>query len=160
MRINIEKESLINCLSWCSVRELPKEWDKKNVYIKAIAKVAKIDGSHSYVAIQKDKNGNDKIIKDFGQTAAIRKVEAVYPYLYLDAMYLPTFKNQKKEDRIAVLSHLFVGKDFSQMTLKELDRELLNYAIQMHLNAEKNKTYNEPYTLSEDIDEEEEIVEE
>ena len=34
-----EQANLLNCLSWCSVRQLPEEWDKKNVYIKAIAKV-------------------------------------------------------------------------------------------------------------------------
>lgn len=136
-----EEMSLLECLSWCSVRKLPEEWDKKNVYIKAIGKVKKADGTISYVAIQKDKNGKDKMVKDFGTISAIREVAEIYPYLYLDAMYLPTFRGQKKEDRISMLSNLYKDRDFSQMSLKELDREVLNYAIQMHLMAEKNKSH-------------------
>ena len=35
MRKDIEKESLMQCLSWCALRELPPKYDGKNVYIKA-----------------------------------------------------------------------------------------------------------------------------
>lgn len=131
-----EQANLLNCLSWCSVRQLPEEWDKKNVYIKAIAKVIKSDGSISYVAIQKDKNGEDKYIKDFGNIAMIRQVLSIHPYLYLDAMYMPTFKGNSKNEKIAYLSAHDRTTDYSQMTAKELDKAILNVAIQKHLNAQ------------------------
>lgn len=156
MRKDIEKESLMQCLSWCALRELPQKHDGKNVYIKAVAKVKKADGSVGYMAIQKDKNGVDKYIKDFGSVSVIREIMEIYPYLYLDAQYMPKFKTQKKEERIAMLSRLY-NKDFSNMSLKELDREVLNHAIQMHLNADNQRKYDYSYgyeAKDEDDDEE------
>lgn len=131
-----EQTSLLNCLSWCSVRQLPEKWDKKNVYIKAIAKVMKADGSISYVALQKDNKGDDKYVKDFGSVAVIRKVLEVYPYLYLDAMYMPTFKGNSKGEKITYLSSHNKNIDYSQMSGKELDKAILSIAIQKHLKAE------------------------
>ena len=132
-----EQASLLNCLSWCSVRQLPDEWDKKNVYIKAIAKVMKADGSISYVAIKKDSKGEDMFVKDFGSISMIRKVLAIYPYLYLDAMYMPTFKSNSKAEKVAYLQSHNKNVDYSQMTGKELDKAILAVAIQKHLNSER-----------------------
>ena len=161
MRKDIEKESLMQCLSWCALRELPPKYDGKNVYIKAVAKVKKADGSVGYMAIQKDKNGVDKYIKDFGSVSVIREIMEIYPYLYLDAQYMPKFKTQKKEERIAMLSRLY-NKDFSNMSLKELDREVLNHAIQMHLNADNQRKYdyNYGYEAKDEDDDEETLLEE
>lgn len=153
MRKDIEKESLMQCLSWCALRELPQKYDGKNVYIKAVAKVKKADGSVGYMAIQKDKNGVDKYIKDFGSVSVIREIMEIYPYLYLDAQYMPKFKTQKKEERIAMLSRLY-NKNFDNMSLKELDREVLNHAIQMHLRADSQRKYD--YSFSNDVEEEDE----
>lgn len=158
MRKDIEKESLMQCLSWCALRELPQKYDGKNVYIKAVAKVKKADGSVGYMAIQKDKNGVDKYIKDFGSVSVIREIMEIYPYLYLDAQYMPKFKTQKKEERIAMLSRLY-NKDFSNMSLKELDKEVLNHAIQMHLNADNQRKYDYSYNYdAKDEDDEEESL--
>lgn len=161
MRKDIEKESLMQCLSWCALRELPQKYDGKNVYIKAVAKVKKADGSVGYMAIQKDKNGADKYIKDFGSVSVIREIMEIYPYLYLDAQYMPKFKTQKKEERIAMLSRLY-NKDFTSMSLKELDKEVLNHAIQMHLNADNQRKYdyNYGYEAKDEDDEEETLLEE
>lgn len=133
MRNTIERQSLMQCLDWCSVRTLPAEYDGKNVYIKAIGKVSKKDGTFAYVAIKKDKQGNDKIVRDFGSMSAIHKIEKIYPYLYLDALFLPVFKTAKKEERIMFLSSVYKGRSFTEMTLKELDKEVLNYAIQRNI---------------------------
>lgn len=139
---NLEKESLVACLAWCSLRALPDKYDGKNVYIKAVAKVMKTNGSISYVAMQKDINGEDKIVKDFGMVASIGKVLEVYPYLFLDASFMPTFKSLKKDERVEYLSEIYKDKDFSKMSARELDKVILNHAIQEHLNAVKNNTFN------------------
>lgn len=131
-----EKMSLLDCLSWCSVRQLPDEWDNKNVYIKAIAKVMRADGSISYVAVKKDKNGEDKIIKSFGNISMIKKILAVYPYLYLDAVYMPTFKGNSKAEKISYLSTLNKNVDYSKKSVKELDKAIISVAIQKQLKAE------------------------
>lgn len=136
MRTKKEATSLLECLAWCSVRQLPAEWDKKNVYIKAIAKVMKSDGSISYVALKKDKNGNDKIMADFGSISIIRQIISVYPYLYLDAMYMPTFKGNSKQDKIAYLTTHNNAVDYSEMSTKELDKAIINVAIQKQIKAE------------------------
>lgn len=131
-----EKMSLLDCLSWCSVRQLPEEWDSKNVYIKAIAKVMRADGSISYVAVKKDKNGDDKIIKSFGNISMIKKILAVYPYLYLDAVYMPTFKGNSKTEKVSYLSALNKNVDYSKKSVKELDKAIISEAIQKQLKAE------------------------
>lgn len=131
-----EKMSLLDCLSWCSVRQLPEEWDSKNVYIKAIAKVMRADGSISYVAVKKDKNGDDKIIKSFGNISMIKKILAVYPYLYLDAVYMPTFKGNSKTEKVSYLSALNKNVDYSKKSVKELDKAIISVAIQKQLKAE------------------------
>ena len=136
MAYSKEQQSLLECLSWCSVRQLPEAWDNKNVYIKAIGKVMKADGSISYVAIQKDDNGDDRFIKDFGSVSMIRQVLGVYPYLFLDAVFMPTFKGNSKNEKMAYLKSVNKDKDYSSMNGKELDKAILGIAIQKHLKSE------------------------
>ena len=126
---DIEKTSLIECLSWCALRELPQEYDGKNIYIYAVAKVSKTDGSTSYCAITKGNDGNDKVLKDFGTIARISKIEKVYPYVYLDSFYVPNCKN--KEEKIKFLASYDNTVDFSKYTAKQLDKEIIVKAIQL-----------------------------
>lgn len=130
---NVKEESLISCLSYIGLRDLPKEWDKENVYILAVGLVSKSDGTFNYVALKKDKNGKDKIVKDFGNIASLCKIEKVYPYKYLDAAYVPTFKTRAKEERISWLAKFGENKDYSSMSVRELDKEILNISIQTAL---------------------------
>ena len=120
----------MDALSYADLRDLPKEWDKKDVYILAIGLVSKTDGSFNYVALRKDENGKDSIVKDFGNIAAIRKIEKVYPYRFLESSFMPFFKTKNKEERIQWLTTYGKNKDYSNMTLKELDKEILNAAMQ------------------------------
>lgn len=136
---NIKEKSLINCLAALDLRDLPKEWDGENVYILAVGLASKIDGTFSYVALKKDKDGNDKVVKDFGNVCALRKVEKVYPYKFLDAAYMPYFKTRSKDERIAWLERMGLKEDFSGMTSKELEKKVLNVAIQNELKALNNK---------------------
>ena len=74
-----EKQSLLECLTWCSLKELPKEDDGKDIYIAAVIKVRKADTTVSYAAVKRDVDGTDKIIKDFGTCAVIREVPLQVP---------------------------------------------------------------------------------
>lgn len=132
--INVKEESLVNCLSYIGLRDLPKEWDKENVYILAVGLVSKSDGTFNYVALRKDKNGKDKIVKDFGNIAALCKIEKVFPYRYLSSEYIPSFKSRGKDERISWLEKFGEKKDYSQMSVRELDKEILNIAMQSALN--------------------------
>jgi hypothetical protein len=134
-----EEKSLISAMAFCSLRELPQEDDKENIWVEALAKVKKADTTTSYVYVRKDKNGENKIAKDFGSSSVIRKVICYYPFNFLKANYLPTFKTQKKEDRIRYLQKVYKDKDFSAMSLKELDKEVLKVAINNQLAFERNE---------------------
>lgn len=136
----VQNKSLIAALNWACVRELPPVDDKENVWIFALALVAKKDGSKGYVALTKDKNGESRIVKDFGSTSMIVKVEEIYPYLYLDPTYIPQFGDKKKEERVKWLKLTDPdGGDYDAMSLKELNKAILNRAIQNHINATKQE---------------------
>ena len=72
-----KNESLVSALSWAGLTELPPKDTKENVYVRALALVAKTDGTESYVALVKDRTGEDKIVKDFGSIYPIAKVKDV-----------------------------------------------------------------------------------
>ena len=135
---NIKEKSLINCLAALDLRDLPKEWDKENVWVLAVGLVSKIDGTFSYAALRKDEDGNARVVKDFGNICAIRKIEKVYPYKFLDASFMPMFKTRAKDERIAWLERMGEKGNFSEMSAKELEKKVLNVAIQQALKALNN----------------------
>ena len=138
MEKNLEK-SLIDALSYCDLRDLPKRDDKEFVWLKSLVLVSKSDGTKSYALSIKDKNGNPKIVKDFGTVSAIRQVIEYYPFCMLDASFMPFFKTRSKDERIAWLEHMGEKDNFSEMSLKELDKKVLNVAVQNALKALNNK---------------------
>lgn len=131
------EESLIDALSYCDLRDLPEIEDGENVWIRAIAKIVKSDGIEYYAYVEKDDNLNNRIIKDFGSMSSIVKVVAYYPFSYLKADFMPEFKTKKKEERIAYLTRYKTNKDYSNMTLRELNDEVLKGAIAMQMAHEK-----------------------
>ena len=135
---SIKEKSLISCLAALDLRDLPKEWDKENVWILAVGLISKIDGTFSYAALKKDKNGDARVVKDFGNICAIRKIEKVYPYKFLDASFMPMFKTRAKDERIAWLERMGEKGNFSEMSAKELEKKVLNVAIQQALKALNN----------------------
>ena len=135
---NIKKKSLISCLAALDLRDLPKEWDKEDVWILAVGLVSKIDGTFSYAALRKDEDGNARVVKDFGNICAIRKIEKVYPYKFLDASFMPMFKTRAKDERIAWLERMGEKGNFIEMSAKELEKKVLNVAIQQALKALNN----------------------
>lgn len=137
MEKNLEK-SLIDALSYCDLRYLPKKDDKEFVWLKSLALVSKSDGTKSYALSIKDENGNPKIVKDFGTVSAIRQIIEYYPFCMLDSAFIPMFKSRAKDERIAWLERMGEQGDFSEMTAKELEKKVLNVAIQQALKALNN----------------------
>jgi hypothetical protein len=120
-------------LSWASLRELPEKDNGENVWIKALALVSKRDGSKAYVALVKGKDGEDRLIKDFGSVSQIVKYDEIRPYVYLDSSYLPTFEAKKREDKIKWLALRRPDVDFEAMNAKELNKAILHVAMQNQL---------------------------
>jgi hypothetical protein len=133
MAKDILRESLIDALSWASLRELPERDNGENIWIRALALVSKRDGSKAYVALVKGKNGEDRIIRDFGSVSMIVKIEEIYAFEYLDSSYLPTFDSKKKEDKIKWLSMQRPEVNYEEMSAKELNKAILHVAMQNQL---------------------------
>ena len=134
-----KQQSLISAMSYCGVRDLPKEWDKENVYLRALALVRKNDGTESYALLQKGADGKDAIIKDFGTVSLISEIISVHPFYFLDSKWMPFFKTRSKDERLTWLSRHNVEGDFSSLTVKELDKVVLNTAMQNALQSINNE---------------------
>lgn len=136
----ITEKSLIDALSYCDLRELPQEDTKEYVWLKALALASKMDGTKSYILIDKDVDGGYKIKKDFGSVSAIKSVDKIYPFAMLDASYMPAFKTKTKEERIEWLKkNDYEGEITSDITLKGLDKLVLNVVTQTALRSENNR---------------------
>lgn len=128
------RASLLEALQWAALREVP-ETNDKDVWICALALVTKKDGSKGYVALRKDSKNESKVVKDFGTISMIAKVEEIYPYLFLDAAFLPVFKGSKKEDRIKWLEANGINEDMEELSAKELNRKILAVAMRNQLHS-------------------------
>lgn len=142
-----KEDSLLDCLKWASLPTLPEEDDKENIWVKAIALVEKADGTECYVALIKDSNLDNRIVKDFGSVSIVRSIKAIYPYLYLSAAFVPTFKTRKREERINFLTQYKKDWDLSDKSLKELDKLIIAGAIkkQMEQYDRQHNKANENY---------------
>ena len=138
MTKDVKNESLIKALSHFLLKDLPDVDTGENIWVKSLALVRKCDGSESYVYVVKDSETlKNRIAKDFGGVARISEIIEYYPFSYLKSVYIPTFNGKKKEDRVNYLKTYNNRKDYSEMTLKELDREIVRVGIEKQLNDEK-----------------------
>ena len=133
-----EKQSLLECLTWCSLKELPKEDDGKDIYIAAVIKVKKADTTVSYAAVKRDTDGTDKIIKDFGTCAVIREVLGKYPYKFLNAEYMPKLKDFSRKSMVNFLARTTqkTADDFDGITDKELYNIIVSKAMEKQLKID------------------------
>lgn len=134
---NKSEESLLDALQYCSLRVLPDVEDGENVWIRAIAKIAKADGQMYYAYVEKDDKLQNKIIKDFGPISALVRVVEYYPFSYLKPAFMPKFKGNKKEERIAYLTRYNKDLDYSSYSVKELDKLIMLGAIKKQMEQEK-----------------------
>lgn len=133
------RASLIEALSYCSLRALPEADNGEDVWIKALALVTKNDGSNCYVAIEKDpKTLKNRVKKDFGGTGAIVAYNEFYPYLYLSQDYIPRFNDRTKDARVKYLTNINPNIRWDQYSLRELNDVILGIAIESQLNHIKS----------------------
>jgi predicted aldo/keto reductase-like oxidoreductase len=133
-----EQETLIDALSFYGLRDLPDEDTKEHLWIRALGKVQKADGTISYVGMSRNDKLEEVISKDFGSISVIRKIIAVYPFEFLDSSYLPKFKTKSKEERIKHLKYEGVNANFDDMSLKDLDKLVYHQAMKTQLSQTKH----------------------
>lgn len=135
---NSAEKSLTSVLRYTRLRELPQEDNGKNVWIMAIVRVRKSDGSTNYAVADKDAEGKMRIMKDFGSVCSIFSIDNIYPFAFLGVEYMPVFKTQKKEERIEWLNKNAAQRDYTGFTLKELDKIILNNQVLLAIKNFKN----------------------
>jgi hypothetical protein len=129
MARNMMDEMLVDALSFCGIRELPQEWDGEREWIKALSLVTNRNGSKAYVALTKDKTGQDKVVKDFGAPSMVARFEKIYPYLYVQSSAMPQFKTNTKKERLDWLYINDPDNEYSEeMSMKEI-KEAIIYVV-------------------------------
>lgn len=130
-----EQQLISDALRVANLTELPKKADKKTVWIEGVAKITLADGSTAYGIVKRNPDLTHRVAYVNGNTAAIAKVEEVYPYVTLNSEYIKKFgKNDGEEARIKYLRSLNLPcthPDLSEMTLEELNKEVVKAAVYM-----------------------------
>lgn len=103
-----EQISLMECMSLSRMTELPKEWDGKRIWLKAIVKVSKCDNSKNYALADNDGRNKPAIKRDFGNMARIVNIDAIYPTYYMSENQKPDLRN--KTDIITYLGNAGFNK--------------------------------------------------
>lgn len=137
-----EQESLVDALSYCSLRDIPNVDNGEGYWLEALAKVAKSDGSHAYVFVERDLETLEPTIrKDFGSISSIAFVEEYYPFEYLREEFMTKLPN--KEAKVAYLSQVDEAnaKAYAKMSVKKLDDEIMRRDIMSQKEFDKKNTY-------------------
>lgn len=165
MQLNIEKESLVKVLNECYQHELPeplKEGDNR-IWVKAVAKVWKCDGSTNYCVVANDGSNNPVVMKDFGNPATIMKYDEIYPTLFLKDGYMPDLRKQsdcieylakheyKADEVAAYLSSKDENGEAKTDERKKSDRDkvkkcIIKCAIKDYLNYLEERKYERNFT--------------
>jgi hypothetical protein len=137
MLSNREQNLISDVLRMAHLTELPKKADKKSVWIEGVAKITLADGSTAYGIVKRNPDLTTRVVYVNGNTAAISKVEEVYPYITLNSDYIKKFgKNEGEEARIKYLRSLNLpctSPDICEMTLDELNKEVVKAALYQQL---------------------------
>lgn len=142
MKTDLEK-TLDEVLQYTHVPSLPPIYDEKSgdVWIKAIVLVTKSNGRKNYAVAKVDYNSDKpRIVKDFGVSAMIIRIDEIRPFYYLKDEYIVHFKN--KDEIINYLDKElvdFTKEELSKKKNDSLKKMLYNIFIQKQLKAEKQK---------------------
>jgi len=132
-----EQNLLSDALKMAHLTELPKKANKKTVWIEGVAKITLADGSTAYGIVKINPDLTTRVCYVNGNTAAIAKVEEVYPYVTLQPEFIHKFgKNDGEEARIKYLRSLNLpctSPDICEMTLEELNKEVVKAAVYMQM---------------------------
>lgn len=140
--INIKEQSLTKALEASACRSLPKVFneDGHGIWIKAIALVKKRDFSQSYCLVERRGDGMVQYTADFGSSAPIYGLLAIYPYIMLDkSKYL--YGSEIELKRALVRMYELSEDEVDAFTKDELQDYNVQMAIQRQM--EDVKRYDE-----------------
>lgn len=140
--MNKSQKSMFDVLEFCHLAQLPEPHDQKSVWITAIGRTRKRDGNEYFCYMERNKDGQPRIVRDFGAVSAIVETVEVYPILYLEASYLRRFKKDDEGTArlVEYLKENGVVMDFENADRKVLDKMNIAIAIQKQLADAKKKS--------------------
>lgn len=125
----LKEKTLLDALSFVSLRTLPTKAEDDDNYLSAIVEVVKVDGTTSY-ALQKTREDLTKYIaKDFGTISTIKEIISIHPFEFLKEKYV--FNGTTKEEKIEYLKKMYKDEeyDFDTMPLKEINKMIKMIAV-------------------------------
>lgn len=125
----LKEKTLLDALSFVSLRTLPTKAEDDDNYLSAIVEVVKVDGTTSY-ALQKTREDLTKYIaKDFGTISTIKEIVSIHPFEFLKEKYV--FSGTTKEEKIQYLKKMYKDEDydFDTMPLKEINKMIKMIAV-------------------------------
>lgn len=130
-------------LEFAHLTELPNEvTEETKLWVRAIGYVRKQNGEHGWVVMQREHDMTVRPIKTVGSMSPVAVVEKYYPYILLDKKYIKGFRTDASKPRIEYLQSLklpyFSEKDFENMTLAQLNKEIVGAAIYLQIKDLSN----------------------
>ena len=137
-----EKESLIDALAYCSLRDIPAADDGSGYWLEALAKVAKRDGTKSYVYVVRNIDTLELETKiDFGTVSGIAFVEEYYPFEFLREEFIPKLSNKDERVKYLAKSNDDLTKQYSKLSVKSLDELIIKNAIKAQKSLDSKKAF-------------------
>lgn len=148
-------ESKREAFAQSGLKEMPAKDNGENIYILAIALVKKRDGSVNYALLRKNLKGEDEVYADFGHVCTMSAILEVYPYEYLDDMYMPlhdmdekTTAKRKREIILELMENGELPDDYtkeviSKMKVAAMNGLLIGVGCKRQLDARRRKVEEE-----------------
>ena len=130
---NTTEKELIDALAYSGCAKLPRAInpvkDQSRIWIRAIAKVRKITGTNSYAILKNDYGRKPKIVKMFGESAAIASIDSIHPYEWLKSEIIPSFKTEDERDMFIAKAYNCAVEKVASRSKEEKDRLLYVYLM-------------------------------
>lgn len=127
------EESKQDALSYAFLFSLPNIYEGNDVWIRAIGLVTKSNTEQNYCILARDYNGDAQVIKDFGNSSKIVRIDEVRPYMFLDQKYIVEFKNKAE-----IINYLLVQyREYTDEELKQMKgSQLKTMCINLWINKQ------------------------
>ena len=100
--------------------------------------MSKVDGSQSYVYLERGELGASRVKKDFGTLSPIAKIDKIYPYLYLSEDEVPKFSKEDKGEKISwLIARGYKEEELSTKTPQQINKLVIDECVKAALNKDK-----------------------
>jgi len=142
----MNEESLLDkVLRKAGLESLPEKFDGNGVWLYAIARLHKIDGSIGYGILKRTADFKYSYRYTNGNIQQIdEKQTEIFPIIMLDTDSVRTFANDNPEDRITYLKRVrpkwLADVKLEDMSIEELNKEVVRYAMVQQMNRIEKKS--------------------